>query len=99
MKTSSGRESKPVTEPSKCGSCHADVLWVVWESGKRMPVDAVADNRPPPKGGVLVLTLKGGEFGTLFVEKYDSRKHNLNRNRYTSHFVTCPNADEHRKGR
>lgn len=99
-KTSSGREARPVTDPTKCRSCRADVLWVVWrESGKRMPVDAEPDMRPPPKGGALVLTLSGGSFGTLFVEKYDATKHGLTRNRYTSHFVTCPNAAEHRRER
>lgn len=99
MRTSSGRQATPVTEPSKCRSCGADVLWVRWESGKRMPVDAVADNRALPKGGDLVLTLRGGEFGELLVEKYVTQKHGFNRNRYTSHFATCPNADEHRRGR
>lgn len=97
MKTSSGREAKPVTEPSRCRSCKAEVLWVEWATGKKMPVDAAPDMRPPPKGGALVLTLQGGQFGRLLVEKFDATKHALERNRYTSHFSTCPNADEHRK--
>ena len=45
-----------------------------------------------------MLTLRGGEFGELLVEKYDREKHGFNRNRYTSHFVTCPDADQHRRG-
>lgn len=64
-----------------------------------MPVDAVPDMRPAPKGGTLALTLSGGEFGTLWVEKYDATKHGHSRNRYTSHFATCVNADEHRRSR
>jgi len=91
------REAKPVTEPSKCRSCLQDVLWARWDSGKWAPVDAVADNRPLPKGGNLVLTLRGGEFGELLVEKWDMQKHGFARNRYTSHFSTCPRADEHRR--
>lgn len=97
MRTSSGRNAKPITDPSKCRSCGAEVLWVVWrESGKRMPVDVEPDMRPPPKGGTLALTLSGGPFGTLFVEKYVPEM-GPKRNRYTSHFATCPNASEHRR--
>ena len=96
MKTTSGREARPVTEPSECRSCNGEVLWAVWASGKKMPVDAVADNRPAPKGGDLVLTLRGGQFGSLLVEKFYAPKHGAKRNRYTSHFATCPNADQHR---
>ena len=67
---------KPVTEPTKCRSCNTDVLWVRWDSGKRMPVDAVADMRPPNKGGGnLVLTLKGGQFGELICDRFDAAKH------------------------
>ncbi|MCC6178833.1 MAG: hypothetical protein WAZ94_15145 [Phycisphaerales bacterium] len=94
------RRRDPVTKPTKCRSCGADVLWGEWErSQKKMPVDAVADQRPPPNGGTLVLTLRGGEYGTLLVEKFDPARHDAKRNRYTSHFATCPNADEHRKAR
>lgn len=97
MRTSSGRDAKPCTEPGECRSCSAEILWVVWpKSGKRMPVDAVPDMRPPPKGGDLVLALHGGEFGALHVEKYSPQRHDSKRNRYTSHFATCPNAAEHR---
>lgn len=98
-RTSSGREEKPCTDPSTCRSCHQEVLWVKWPtSGKRMPVDAEPDMRPPPKGGTLVLSVVGGAFGELHVAKFDPSKHDAKRNRYTSHFSTCPNAAEHRKG-
>lgn len=98
MKTTSGREAKAATEPSECRSCHAEILWVRWErSGKRMPVDSVPDMRPMPKGGDIVLTLRGGEFGELIAEKHQAQKHGEQRNRYASHFAKCPNAKEHRK--
>lgn len=90
MRTSSGRQAKPCTEPSECRSCSGEVLWVVWpRSGRRMPVDAVPDMRPPPKGGDIVLTLHGGDFGALHAEKYDAQKHDFARHRYTVH--DCPN--------
>lgn len=84
-------------EPAKCRSCDADVWWVEWPSGKKMPVDSEPDMRPPPKGGTLVLTLRKGPQSRLLVEKYDPAKHDAKRNRYTSHFATCPNASEHRR--
>lgn len=59
------------------------------KSGKRFPVDAVPDNRPPPNGGTLVLSLHGGPFGELMAEKFWDRKHDAKRNRYTLH--ECPN--------
>jgi hypothetical protein len=69
-----------------------------------MPVDAVPDMRPPPRGGDIVLTLRGGEYGELLAEKYLEAKHDpdgspTRRNRFTSHFFSCPNADAHRHPR
>lgn len=88
------------TEASECRSCSAKILWVRWpQSGKHMPVDAVPDMRDAKEGGGdIVLTLKGGKFGELIAEKFYAPKHGEKRNRYTSHFATCPNADAHRKG-
>jgi len=92
-----GRE-RPATEPSKCRSCGADVLWAQWASGKRMPVDSEPDMRPPPRGGALVLTHRKSA-DVLLVVKFEPAIHGSSRNRYTSHFATCPNADEHRMPR
>lgn len=65
-----------------------------------MPVDSEADMRPPAKsGGNLVLTLRGGSTGELVCERFDPLKHDEKRNRYTSHFATCPNADDHRRSK
>lgn len=47
----------------------------------------------------LMITLRGGETGKLLVEKFDPEIHDAKRNRYTSHFATCPQAGEHRKTR
>lgn len=90
----SARET-PVTEPRSCRSCSAPILWVKWErSGKSMPVDA----RPNPSGEII-LTLRGGRMGTLFAEKLRRGDQvEPGRNRYSSHFETCPNAKQHRNG-
>lgn len=84
------RAKRPVTEPTECRSCEAPILWVKWpRSGKSMPVDAA-----PAPAGTVVLTLHRGE--ELLAEKYEANRHH-GRNRYTSHFATCPNASQHRK--
>jgi hypothetical protein len=62
-----------------------------------MPVDAVPDQRPLPKGGTIVLT-HNRENDELRAEKFYEPKHGAQRNRYTSHFSTCPQADQHRRG-
>ncbi len=92
------RQTSAPTDPSRCRSCGADVYWAEWPSGKRMCVDAEPDMRPPPKGGALVLTLRGGPVvGKLLVEKFDPARHDAKRNRYTSHFSSCPQADDWRR--
>lgn len=91
-------DEKKCTDWSKCRSCGADILWAKTRTGKNMPVDAVPDMRPADrKGGDFVLATRGGEYGTLHTEKYDPRFHDAKRNRYTSHFATCPKSDAHRK--
>lgn len=95
--------SRDPTEPAKCRSCGADILWAKTRAGKNMPVDAVPDNRPlEQKGGGFVLTLRTVNAGKeLHVEKYFPAKHDVEgqpaRNRYTAHWATCPNAEQHRR--
>lgn len=81
---------------SKCRSCGAEIFWAKWESGKMTPVDAVACQ--PSSKANLVLTLRGGLLRQteLICEHFDSQKHDEKRNRYTTHFATCPNAAKHR---
>ena len=88
-----GNRDRPVTQPTKCRSCGAAVLWAMTRNAKRMPIDA----QPVPEGN-MVLTLKAGPPQALLVEKFYADKHTEpGRNRYTSHFSTCPNAQEHRR--
>lgn len=74
----------------ECRSCKALMFWVVTAKGNRMPVDA----KPDPAGG-FVLTLKAD--GQLHAEAFYEPTHGTKRNRYTSHFATCPNASQHRR--
>lgn len=85
--------NRPCTEPGKCRSCQAAILWVKWpKSGKKMPVD-----KDPVPNGNVVLTLKQS-LNELHAEKFNPGVHASGRNRYVSHFTTCPQSSEHRRG-
>jgi hypothetical protein len=69
---------------STCRSCGAEIIWAETITGSRIPVDATM--------GATVFTLRPGAMSGMppvFVAVKP----------YTSHFATCPNADEHRKKR
>lgn len=79
-------------QPTKCKSkeCGADIYWVVTSDKKKMPINA----KPDPIGGfVVTLSSKDGE---LHAEIYVPAQH-YERRRYTSHFVTCPDAKHWRQ--
>lgn len=69
---------------SRCRTCDAPVLWVSTPTGKAMPLDL----EPDPEGRFVV------EGGVAYPVGLFSEGP-----RYTSHFATCPQADEHRKPR
>ncbi len=75
-----------------CRSCGQTIQWVRMESGKSMPIDPL----PPTDGGTIWLAkpmdprdppdahvLRKGQTSNLPL--------------YRSHFMTCPNAQRHRK--
>lgn len=76
-----GEQVGPVRSTPLCRSCHAPIIWAKTKTGKRIPLDP-----KPVIGGNLVLI--DGVVGVT------PPSHNVER--YTSHFATCPNADEHR---
>lgn len=82
---------------SRCSSCQAPIVWcTTYATGARMPLDP----DPVIGGNVRVLDLHRdpplvkvtGAAIDLFDEQDDGT-------RYVSHFVSCPNADEHRRKR
>lgn len=76
-----------------CRSCGASIVWTLTDSGKRMPVDA-----EPTDGGNVFLWRKDGEVRAMVLGALDTVRTELdNGKRYTSHFVTCPDAAEHRR--
>lgn len=73
-----------------CRSCGAPVIWAVTAAtGSRMPVDA-----EPDEDGNLLLSLDNPPVAQVVDPAQlvmDDGK------RFTSHFATCPHADQHRR--
>lgn len=67
----------------KCRTCSAEIRWVRMASGKTMPVDA----RPSVIGNIEI-DAKG--VGVVVPRA------NSDRDRFVSHFTTCPDATKHR---
>ena len=81
---------------STCKSCGARIIWCKHiTTGKSMPVDAVPSwdgniivSECPESGTSMARVIAGRLEGEMFA---DEPKH-------LSHFATCPNAKQHRKG-
>lgn len=72
---------------TRCRTCNAPVLWCVTTTGKKMPVD----QRQSPHGNlILEYQPATGETLARYVQPGEGT--------HTSHFATCPQAAEHRRG-
>lgn len=88
--TARTRESVP--PETECGSCHAAIRWVVTAKGKAMPIDA-----DPSEDGAFVINGRSLTGDTLVEFVKPSFRPMTSADRYSSHFATCPDADEHRR--
>ncbi len=89
----------------KCKSCRATVLWVKMASGADMPLDP----EPVAHGNVYQVERRGQQLSAYpsFEQSDALRWRAVSKTQpapdgaqlYTSHFVTCPRAAEHRKPR
>jgi len=78
---------------AKCKSCDAPIRWVILgETGKRMPLDPQANL----DGNVWVVEWEDGT-PVVAVASAERPIPSGEPMRYTSHFATCPNANEHRR--
>lgn len=70
---------------SRCKSCRADIEWVTTTNGSPIPLDVgIAEN-----GNIVVSRdLLGDKVAVVVAPGQGDR---------LSHFVTCPNAKEHRR--
>lgn len=95
-----GRTERGRAAPAlaRCRSCRAPMLWVTFPSGKRNPLDA----DPTPTGNIIVVERpgRGGvPWRVAMVINNDAlleEAHAIGLPLYTTHFKTCPDADEHR---
>jgi hypothetical protein len=90
-------EPSMLPAPSKCRSCQAPIVWSrTLSNNKTMPIDAVTD----PAGRFVVARVDQDENGkqTPIVRSL-GRDEDWHGARFTSHFATCPNSDQHRSSR
>jgi hypothetical protein len=73
---------------SACRSCGASITWALTVNGKRMPVDA----EPSENGNVELIT-----DGRYVLAVVHSQPPMISKPLHVSHFVSCPDADEHRR--
>jgi hypothetical protein len=77
--------------PGECRTCKAPIYWAATALGKSAPFDA----KPNPEGGWWLARKPGGQTVATVAPPHEQPA----RNRYTSHFATCPNAAQHRRPR
>lgn len=85
------------TSKQYCRSCSAEIIWAVTENGKRMPVDAL----PREDGNILLTEYPDGYIEAAYVqsslfEEWDQDAPEPRR--HVSHFATCEQSKEWRKG-
>lgn len=73
-----------VVRTSECRSCDASIVWMRTVNDKNIPVDTDTVDEEN-------LEWTTGDHGNQ-VPVFDPSEH-------TSHFATCPNADQHRRSR
>lgn len=86
---------EPVTTPGSCASCGAAIIWAVTTKGKAMPVDAL-----PVAGGTIRVASRRyplPPLATVVGAAINLFDDDDTGDRHTSHFATCPDADEWRK--
>jgi hypothetical protein len=85
-----------MTQPYRvetCGSCRRPIIWAITEKKlRRMPVDP----EPPSKGGNVELIPRKGIAAPIAKVLNVTQQFGRTGLR-TSHFATCPNAQQHRQ--
>jgi hypothetical protein len=79
---------------TQCRSCHADIVWTITEKGKRMPIDAY----PVDEGNIRFIPGRPAHSVVAPHSLLDELDPADNGDRFLSHFVTCPHADQWRGG-
>lgn len=77
---------------SQCRSCHQEIRWVTTEAGKPMSIDP-----KPTEDGTIIPVKVEGKVVAHTLRKGEEVPPGVKR--FTSHWVTCPTADQHRRQR
>lgn len=82
-----------MAETPRCRSCAAELAWATSTTGALIPLDA----KPTPDGNLAVHRNARGDLQARVLKKGEEpAAHEV---RGTSHFSSCPRADEHRRRR
>jgi hypothetical protein len=73
-----------------CRSCRAPIRWVETERGRRMPLDLAPYTGDDPRG--LFVLREAGRLALAATPAMAELEPV-----YRTHFVTCPNAKQHRR--
>lgn len=76
---------------NRCRTCRARIVWATLPSGRRMPVDS----DPSPVGQIRL----DGTLGVVLGEADATAARLAGEPLFISHFATCPDASEHRRGK
>lgn len=81
---------------SRCKSCGAAIVWAESKNGRKWPFDYEPDDR-----GTFILFVELGATEPVALAPRDMERAllPLYRERYLPHWVSCPNADAHRRAR
>jgi len=77
-----------------CSKCHAPIVWVFTESGKRMPLDPL-----PVANGTVVYAGAGPDRVRVLKKSDEDDLFLRGLQRFVSHFATCKFANSFRKPR
>jgi hypothetical protein len=83
--TSAPRGAEVPADADACKSCSAPVIWAEWATTGR---PAILDAAPVPDGNLALVAGK--------VRHYQPADAKVHRERYRSHFATCPHAGQWR---
>ncbi len=78
---------------ARCKACGAPIIWIKLKTGKNMPCDAQPIHYSPSCNGNLMLITPDGAVLGGGVARDDTSKFVG----YTSHFATCPAANQFRR--
>lgn len=84
---------------SRCKACGAEIVWIRLTSGKMHPCDAEEVFYKVGAGPDRIVTKEGRVVpGTICTGSTDITDNKTIFRGYSSHFATCPFADDLRKG-